>query len=155
MAFRFHSLDEQQFSHLYGLSDEILREKGVIAYIADSKPGYPCRVTLEDVEQGERLLLLNYKHLPTNSPYRSAHAIFVKDGASSKTCKPDQIPEVVSCRLLSIRAFDGKDMMLDAIVSDEKDLSVKIIELLSKQEVSYLHVHTAKRGCFLASVTRD
>jgi len=155
MTFQFHSLDDQQFSHLYGLSDEVLREKGVIVYIADSKPGYPCRITLEDAEQGERLLLLNYQHLPTSSPYRSAHAIFVKDGASSKTYEPDQIPDVVFCRQLSVRAFDSGDMMLDAIVCEGKDLSEKMLELFSIPETTYLHVHTAKRGCFLASVTRD
>jgi hypothetical protein len=155
MTFQFNTLDEQQFIHLYGLSDEALKDAGVIPYIADSKPGYPCRITLEDAEPGERLLLLNYQHLPANNPYRSAHAIFIKEGAISKTPEPNEIPQMVLCRLVSIRAFDNQDMMLDATVAEGKDSLAEITEFFSRPEVSYLHVHTAKRGCFLAEVTRN
>ena len=84
MTFQFHALNEQEFSHLYGLNDKALNDLGILSYMADSTPGYPCRITLEDAQPGERLFLINYEHLSANTPYRSAHAIFVKDGAISK-----------------------------------------------------------------------
>jgi len=113
MSFQFSPLAENEFSHLYGLSDETLMNKGVLPYIADSKPGYPCRVTLDDAEPGERLLLLNYTHLSSNSPYHSSHAIFIKDGATAIKPEPNEVPKFVSYRMASIRAFDDKDMMLE------------------------------------------
>ena len=47
---------------------------------ATTKPGFPCRVSLEDAEVGEQLILVNYEHQPSASPYRAAHAIFVRKG---------------------------------------------------------------------------
>ena len=72
MNFICNGLNHSQFEHLYGLNDAELKSKGVIAYIADAKPGYPCRVTLKEVQPGERLLLLNFMHLKVDSPYRAA-----------------------------------------------------------------------------------
>jgi len=117
-------------------------------YYADSKPGYPCRVTLENAEPGEKLLLLNYEHLAVDSPYRSSHAIFVKDGAVSKTCQPGQIPEIVQTYLLSIRAFDAKNMMVEADVCEGDQIEQLLVKFMANDEVEYLHVHTANVGIF-------
>jgi hypothetical protein len=74
------------FSSLNGLSDAELSERGVQVHISDG--GFPCRVSLEDVTAGERVFLLNFEHQPGKSPYRSRHAIFVKEGAEE--AHPDQ-----------------------------------------------------------------
>ena len=47
----------------------------------DATPGYPDRIEMRDCVAGETVLLVNYEHLPVASPYRSAHAIFVREGA--------------------------------------------------------------------------
>ncbi|MBL4629777.1 MAG: DUF1203 domain-containing protein [Paraglaciecola sp.] len=153
MTFQFHSLAAQQFSHLFALSDDKLQKLGVAVYYADANPGYPCRVTLQDAQLGDKLLLLNYQHLAEDSPYRSSHAIFVKDGAVSKICQPGEIPEIIQARLLSIRAFDAQHMMLNADVYEGDNVALLLAELMVNDQVEYLHVHTAKRGCFLALVT--
>ena len=62
---------------------------------------------------------------------------------------------MIFCRLVSIRAFNSKDMMIDAVVSEGADIYEQITNLFSSSGVSYLHVHTAKRGCYLALVTRN
>jgi hypothetical protein len=87
-------------------------------------------------------------------PYRSSHAIFVKDGAVSKTCQPGQIPEIVQTYLLSIRAFDAKNMIVDADVCEGDQIEQLLVKFMANDEEEYLHVHTAKRGCFLAAVAR-
>ncbi|MCF6196253.1 MAG: DUF1203 domain-containing protein, partial [Emcibacter sp.] len=117
MQFTFKALDHTIFAPLYGLSDEALREKGVIPYMADGG-GFPCRVTLEDAQVGDRVLLLNHVYLETHSPYRGRHAIFVRDGAVSKPFPPNEIPEMILKRPQSLRAFDRNDMMLEAVIAD-------------------------------------
>lgn len=92
MSFAIAGLDPQPFRHLYGLSDADLAREGAIRMRADSKPGFPCRVTLEDAEPGEDLLLVNYEHLPVATPYRSRHAIFVRDGAQEAARYEDAVP---------------------------------------------------------------
>ena len=81
MGFRVLALDAAPFAHLYGLPDTELAALGHQAYVADRSPGFPCRVSLADAAVGERLFLLNFEHLGGESPYRSRHAIFVRDGA--------------------------------------------------------------------------
>ena len=154
MSFIIKPITSQAFEHLYGLNDEELQILGVQPFIAKSKPGYPCRITLQDAEPGERVLLLNYVHLDTTSPYRASHAIFVRDGASTKTYQADEIPEMISSRLLSVRAYNCEDMMLDADVVEGVNVATELKRMFSEPDVQYIHIHTAKRGCFLTLVDR-
>jgi len=154
MSFVIQGLDPAPFRHLYGLTDAELAREGVIRMRADAKPGFPCRVTLEDAEPGEDLLLLNYEHLPVATPYRSRHAIFVRDGAAEAARYEDEVPEQLSRRLLSVRAFDADGMMTDADVFEGTDLAGRIEAFFADPAVAYLHVHNAKRGCFAARVDR-
>ncbi len=155
MAYVIAGLDPAPFRHLFGRSDDELAAVGVIRMTADAKPGFPCRVTLEDAEPGEDLLLLNYEHLAVDTPYRSRHAIFVRDGAAEVARFADEVPEQLSRRLLSVRAFDSAGMMTDADVIEGTELDPLIRRMFDDPVVEYLHVHNAKRGCFAAEVRRD
>ena len=103
MKYQISALSADEFNHLSALCDDALAKQGARRMRVDTKPGFPCRVTLEDAEVGESVLLVNYEHLAVASPYRSAHAIFVREGAT--TCAPiiSDIPEQLRLRLLSIR----------------------------------------------------
>ena len=57
-------------------------------------------------------------------------------------------------RLLSLRAFDKKGMLLNADVVDGRDVSPLIERMLENPAVEFLHVHNAKPGCFAARVDR-
>jgi hypothetical protein len=154
MGFRVVGLPASRFQELYGLSEEALAARGVRAYVADSKPGFPCRVSLRDVEPGERVLLLNFEHQSAGTPYRSSHAIYVKDGAGDAEPEPGEVPEVLRSRLLSVRAFDPQGMMVDADLSEGREAGALFERLLANPDVAYLHVHNAKRGCYAARVDR-
>jgi hypothetical protein len=152
--FVIRGLDPAPFLGLYGLSDAALAEQQVVRMRADAKPGFPCRVTLEDAAPGEDLLLVNYEHLPVASPYRSRHAIFVREGAETSARFADRIPEQLACRLLSVRSFDEDGMMRDGDVVDGSALEPLIARMFADERTIYLHVHNAKRGCFAARVDR-
>ena len=154
MSYVIQGLDPSPFRALYGLSNEELEAAGAIRMIADAKPGFPCRVSLEDAEPGEALLLVNFEHLPVETPYRSRHAIFVREGAERAARFRDEVPEQLACRLLSVRAFDGADMMTDAGVVEGGALAPLIERFFADPAVAYLHVHNARRGCFAARVDR-
>ncbi len=154
MNFQISGLEEGRFQHLFGQAPEELAKYGVERMTVESQPGYPCRVSLRDVNVGETVLLMNYEHLSAASPYRSSHAIFVKEGASGATVGKNQIPEMLRIRLLSVRAFDANEMMVDADVVDGDDLEPIIERMLSIESVDFLHIHNAKRGCFMARADR-
>ena len=154
MAFVIRGLDPAPFARLFGLSDATLAADHVVRRFADTKPGFPCRITLEDAEPGEALLLLNYEHLPVSSPYRASHAIYVREGAATAAFYEDRIPEQLSRRLLSVRAFDAAGMMVDADMIGGDALDLLARDWLGRPQVAYLHVHNAKPGCFAARIDR-
>lgn len=147
-------VDPQPFVSLYGLDEAALAEQGAIRVAVTDKPGAPCRITLEDADPGETVLLVNHEHLPVDTPYRSRHAIYVREGAREAARLENAVPEQLTIRLLSVRAFDANGMMTDADVV-EGDMLVPLIErMFFDRQVAYLHAHNAKRGCFAARIDR-
>ena len=154
MSFRITGLDPEPFRHLYGLSDEELQSLGVRRIVADSKPGFPDRVELRDVDKGEALLLLNYLHQPADTPYKASHAIFVREWAETPYRAFDETPEVLWSRPISLRVFDDKGDMIDADLTGGGDLKPAIERLLANRGAAYIHAHYAKRGCYAARIDR-
>jgi len=152
MSFQISGLGVAQFSHLFGKDSEALAKSGVERMIVDNKPGYPCRVSLQDADIGDTVLLLNYEHQPALSPYRSSHAIFVREWADQTRPGKNEVPEMLRHRLISVRAFDSCGMMVDADIVDGRQLEAMIDRMLAIASVSYLHLHNAKRGCYAARV---
>lgn len=154
MSFQVSGLGFGQFAPLVALSDAQLLALNARRLIADRHPGFPCRVSLVDALPGERVLLVNYEHLPVMSPYRARYAIYVRENATEARLEVGEIPPVLEQRLLSLRAFSAEGLLLDAEVSEGGQLRGTIERLLSPPEVAYLHVHNARPGCYAARVDR-
>jgi hypothetical protein len=154
MTFQIHALPDALFAGLFRLPDDDLRARGMRRVIADSNPGFPCRVSLQDADIGEELLLLNYRHLDGNTPYAASHAIYVRKGAQQAQPLPDSVPAVLSMRLLSVRGFDDQGLMVTADVVDGKQLSATLTAFFANAAIAVIHVHNARQGCFAARVTR-
>jgi hypothetical protein len=154
-TFRITGLDPEQFRNLFGKSDEELAALGARRYIVDETPGYPDRIEMRDLNVGETAILVNYLHLAdADSPYRSSHAVFVREGATVAYDTVDEIPDVLVRRLLSVRAFDGRAMMVAADVIEGSRLREWIEATFSNGAVGFIDVHNAKPGCFAARVRR-
>ncbi|MDH3493962.1 MAG: DUF1203 domain-containing protein [Acidobacteriota bacterium] len=154
MSFQIHALAFEPFQTLFSMTDEELADRRAKRMIVDSKPGFPCRVSLDDAEIGETVILTNFEHLPSKSPYRSSHAIFVREHAKRAFPAIGEIPESLTSRLISVRAFDNNHEMVEADVVEGEQLFNVIPAIFKDPEVDYLHLHNAKPGCFAASVTR-
>jgi Protein of unknown function (DUF1203) len=154
VSFRISGLDAAPFRRFYGLSDDELQSFGVRRLIADEKPGFPDRIELRDVEEGEALLLLNHLHQPADTPYKASHAIFVREWAETPYRAVDETPEALWIRPISLRAFDDKGDMIDADLTSGGDLKAPIERLLANPAAAYIHAHYAKRGCYAARIDR-
>ncbi len=154
MPFQISALPAEPFEHLLDQTDDALRAHGARRMVVDECPGFPCRVSLEDAAVGESVLLLNYEHQQAASPYQSSHAIFVRERAVQAQLQPNEVPHQLRRRLLSIRAFDTKGMMIDADVVEGVKFEAVVEWMFANQSVSYLHVHNAKPGCYAARVDR-
>jgi hypothetical protein len=153
MAFRVRGLSPDLFRHYFAMPEAELRAAGALRLVAQ-EPGMPCRVSMAHIAPGDDVVLVNYEHLPENTPYRSRHAIYVGRGSTRPFDAIDVVPEVMLTRLISVRAFDAGHMIVDADVAEGKDGAALFDRLLANPAVSYLHVHNAKRGCYSGRVER-
>jgi len=154
MKFIVRGLSAEPFKHLFGKSDAQLLQLGVLPCIADCSPGFPDRIEMRDAEIGERMLLLNHVSMEIPSPYRATHAIYVRDGATERYEAVDVIPSVMSSRMLSLRAFDNKGMILDAELATGEQVVSSALGLLSNEMVQHIDVHNAARGCYSGRIER-
>lgn len=153
MSYRISGLSSGQFQHLFGQSDEALRGGSALRKTVEASCAYPCRISLTDASPGDEVLLQNYEHLPVDTPYRSRHAIYIREG--EETCNAvNQVLEQLRKRMLSVRGFDDGHMLVAFQVVDGQDLEAAIVRLHADSRIDYLHLHFADPGCYAARVDR-
>jgi len=153
-VFQISALGRHDFEGLFSLDEGSLARRGGKRYIADTKPGFPCRVSLEDAEPGERVILVPYCHQPADSPYRASGPIFVRETAVTASIPADTVPPLLRTRLLSVRAYDANHLMIEADVVDGRELESCVTRLFERAPVAYAHIHFARPGCFACRVDR-
>jgi hypothetical protein len=150
MAYRIAGLDPAAFA-----DTDALIAGGAIRVEATHRPGFPCRITLEDAVPGEGLLLLNYVSHDVPTPFRSAYAIYVREAAERSSSYHDTPPPFLAHRTLGLRGFDGAGMLKDARVAGPGEADQAIRALFEGADIAYVDIHNAGAGCFLARAERD
>ncbi len=153
MTYAVTSLPAELFAPLFATDDEALAARGARRMIADAPVGYPCRVSLDDAQPGETLILVNYEHQSAPTPFRASHAVFVREGVAPVSMI-GEMPPALRRRLLSLRAFDTNGMMIAADIVDGAEASNLIVQMFENAQVAYLHAHYAKWGCYAARIDR-
>jgi hypothetical protein len=152
MPFTVTGLSPEPFVPLFGLSDEALAQR-LARRVVVNGTGFPERIEMRDAEPGETLLLVNYEHQPADTPYRSSHAVYVREGAS-EAWNGDALPEVMRKRLLSLRGFSADGHMVEADVAEGAEAEALIERLLGNDRIAYIHAHYARPGCYAARIDR-
>ena len=154
MPFQITALAADRFEPLFALNDDQLADHLAVRVVADAKPGFPCRVSLEDAEVGEEVLLVNHRHLDAASPFQATHAVYVRKGARQAHPAMDDVPEQLLTRTLSLRAFDDRGMLVTADLAEGRELASTLNCLFALPAASYVHIHYAKPGCYAARADR-
>ena len=153
-SFQIVGLAPEPFEPLFVLPADQLAARGIRRVRAAAQPGYPCRISLVDAQAGDELLLLPFEHQPAHSPYRASGPIYVKVGARQRTMAVGAVPDSVRRRQISLRAYDGDDMIVAADVCEGESVGAEIERLLADPVVRYIHLHNAKRGSYSCLVRR-
>lgn len=155
MSFRILPLPLAPFRPLFAMDDAALEAVGARRMVADEPHSAPCRVSLADADPGDRLILLTHRHLDDpSSPYRSEGPIFVRETAAEAALDVGVVPDMLGRRLLSARVYDADWMMTDADVVEGRDLAARLDAWFADDAVASIHLHTARRGCFMAAAAR-
>ncbi|HEX2561453.1 DUF1203 domain-containing protein, partial [Phenylobacterium sp.] len=75
MDYVVSGLSAEPFRPLFGRPDHELARESVLRLTVGEAGRFPCRITLEDAEPGESVLLLNHESHGAPTPYRSSYAI--------------------------------------------------------------------------------
>jgi hypothetical protein len=142
------ALPRERFTELFALDDDALAARGIDRRTVPEDGGVPCRVSLEDAEPGETVLLLPFVHHDVVSPYRASGPIYVREQATTARLGPDELPAMLERRLLSLRAYDAQAMLQNAEVVEGTRLRTSLTALFAIPEVAYVDIHNARPGCF-------
>lgn len=153
MAFHITGLDPAPFAHLHALSDEELKAGGMERVSVSQQHAAPCRISLDDADVGESVILLGYTHQGADTPYHQQGPIFIRE-TTDRFDASDRIPPALARRWLSLRGFDANDMMIEADLTEGADAAALVERFLANPSVAYIHAHYARRGCFAASIQR-
>jgi hypothetical protein len=154
MTYRIRGLDPAGFAPLFQLDDGELAALRATRVTADAPRGFPCRVSLEDAGSGETLILLNHVSHCVDTPYRTTHAIYVREAATQRADYVDRLPPAFAGRTLSLRGFGADAMMVDARLADPGEAEAGIRALFADPRIAYIHAHNAAQGCFSAQIDR-
>lgn len=154
MVYRISGLDPARFAGLRNADEATLAEQRAVRVVATSKPGFPCRVSLEDAEPGERLILIHHVSHDVVTPFRSAYAIYVREAAERAASFVDETPPVFDGRTIALRGFDAAGMLKSAALAAPGEADSAIRNLFSAPEIAYIDAHNAAAGCFAARVER-
>lgn len=153
MTYRITGLSPAPFSDLFALSEAELSARNAVRVTATSKPGFPCRITLDDADVGEELILLHHVSHDVASPYRSAYAIYVR-ASEAVGDYVDEVPPVLKNRPIALRGFDDAGMLCGASLASPGEADAKVRELFAQPDIAYIHAHNAAHGCFAARIDR-
>lgn len=154
MTFQISALPYEPFAPLFALDDDALIANGSRRVVADKPGGFPCRVSLADATPGDTLILTNYQHQEAHTPFRAAHAIYIREGATRAEPAVGEVPRLLRSRILSLRGFDAEGMMVAADLADGTALESAVDTMLADPAVDYIHLHYARPGCYAARVDR-
>ncbi|MEZ5995263.1 MAG: DUF1203 domain-containing protein [Hyphomonadaceae bacterium] len=153
MTFRLSGVDPAPFAALHALSDAELAARGVERVRVDETPGAPCRITLDDAEIGETVLLLSYAHQRAETPYKQQGPIFVRN-ARERFDACGLMAPALARRTLSLRGFNAAGAMIEADLCEGAHAAPLIERFFANAAVAYIHAHYARRGCFAALIER-
>jgi len=153
MTFLIHALPPGTGQALFDAPPDMLEAAGACRVTADSQPGYPCRISLEDAPAGETLLLVNHAHR-ARGPYAARHAVFLRRDALPWQPQPGRVPEMLAGRTLSLRGFDDREMLRSARLVEGHDLAAALNDMLAMPELATIDIHFAAYGCFAARAAR-
>jgi hypothetical protein len=155
MTYRIDGLDPAPFRPLFALDEAALAARRARRVVADARPGFPCRVSLEDAEPGESLILLHHVSHTVETPFRSSYAIYVREDAAEPAAFVDEIPPALRTRALGLRGFDSEGMLRAALLVGPGEADGGIRSLFTRPEIATIHAHNAAAGCFAARIVRD
>jgi hypothetical protein len=154
MTFQIFGLQPDTYQHLIGKDENVLAHYGAERHFVTEAHSAPCRISLDDADVGETVILVSHPHQTAFTPYRQSGPIFLRENMSKSWSSIDAIPPALARRTLSVRGYDAQGNIILADLAEGAALSGMLASFLENQAVEEVHIHFARRGCFAAKARR-
>jgi hypothetical protein len=154
MSFIIQGLNPDLFVSVFDQKQAHFNGAPIEEHIVTENPGFPCRVTLDDAQLGEIVVLLSYLHHSATTPYAQSGPIFVTKHLTAPARYIDSIPPALLRRKLSLRGYDHTGSMIDAVIVEGTGAKAAIETMFANTDVERIDAHNATRGCFAAHIVR-
>ncbi|ABC90566.1 hypothetical conserved protein [Rhizobium etli CFN 42] len=120
-------------------------------------PGHPCRHCLENIDEGEELLVFAYRPFPALQPYAETGPIFLH----KRPCKRYAAEEILPPVLMTSPDFilrgyneDNRIVYGTGAVTVIGEIATYGERLLARPDVAYVHVRSARNNCFQCRIDK-
>ncbi|QBF29843.1 DUF1203 domain-containing protein [Thalassococcus sp. S3] len=120
-------------------------------------PGTPCRHCLENIPEGEEMLILAYRPFADLHPYAETGPIFLCAKACARYEETDLPPILKTSPDYLIKGYNDQDSIVygTGAVVETKAMQDRVAQIFEDPAVKYIHVRSARNNCYQARVDRD
>ncbi|WP_147179623.1 MULTISPECIES: DUF1203 domain-containing protein [Alphaproteobacteria] len=119
--------------------------------------GYPCRHCLDFIAEGQAYLTLAYRPFPALQPYAETGPIFLHAEPCARFEAGEILPPVLTDSPdFILRGYDRDDRIVygTGAVTLRENIEARANDLLSRDDIAYVHVRSARNNCYQCRIDR-
>ncbi|ARO23770.1 DUF1203 domain-containing protein [Rhizobium sp. S9] len=119
--------------------------------------GNPCRHCLQNIGEGEEMLVFAYRPFPELQPYAETGPIFLhKQPCRRYAAEEIQPPMLTMSPDFIVRGYSADDRIVygTGAVTDIADIPAYAGTLLARPDIAYVHVRSARNNCFQCRIDK-
>ncbi len=131
----------------YGATPERAVSKGA---------GNPCRHCLQNIPEGDEMLILAHRPFLETHPYAETGPIFLC-AAPCERYEGEALPEILtSSPDYLIKGYGPDDRIVygTGAITPIDRIEAKVSDIFARADVSYIHVRSSRNNCYQARIDR-
>lgn len=119
--------------------------------------GVPCRHCLRNVPAGKPYLILAYRPFRALQPYAETGPVFLCADECERAPESDVMPEIFRASTdWLLRGYGSDDRIVygTGAVTPKKDVCTRAHDLLSRADIVYVHMRSARNNCYQCRIER-
>jgi hypothetical protein len=112
--------------------------------------GVPCRHCLRNIAAGEPYIVLAYRPFPELQPYAETGPIFLHAAECERALSGSKQPEILASPDYIVRGYGADDRIVygTGAVVPTAGIAARAETLLARDDVTYVHVRSARNNCY-------
>ncbi len=118
--------------------------------------GNPCRHCLQNIPEGEGMLIMAYSPFLETHSYAETGPIFLCSSPCDRY-EGDAMPEILATAPdYLIKGYGGDDRIVygTGVIAPTQDIATAVEEIFARSDVAYIHVRSARNNCYQARIDR-